>query len=444
MMEGTVHMGFRRIRVRDVYNIDKISQRKSWVTLTEKLSEELKSGDELLLDFDDIIVEDPLKHQEFKEILSLPHVRMKFSGKDKSKMSELIAQVKIACVAEGLPINKAEFELIEVKRERTRQEIEAEKRGKDMLGRFKVMTEEKKAILELDKLYSSLCTSKTMDSIAYSIEELMKDGITNFDIETGDMYIQKNILEAFAKMSVKLEDDGVTFSLLTTRPENFDNYGLFVHQFKDKRYTAVERVKEFCKLPKNRAGLLIMYRRSRATDEFGRSGKGEIAYNRISIFKGICLRGIYSSNIKFLDIEVTDKNVIKDSSGRVYRADELQLVFDTYSNKEFMTKVQWAVGNDGEVPEELPYKREKIDITSVGLDDLFMARYYHFLKPIQKDPSENIDIIMGMDEEGGIIRQNVSTPERISIVTEDWDIDVDAGELSASIESTLRDLNMTA
>jgi hypothetical protein len=162
----------------------------------------------------------------------------------------------------------------------------------------------------------------------------------------------------------------------------------------------------------NTPGMLIKYKKSKALDEFGREGKGEVVSSRIAIFR----------------------TIYQDSSGHAIAK------IETFNSNYFYTKEHWMVEHDGEVPSSLHSEVIEAEMTEIGLGDLFLGSKYHFILPIQQDESESQVVIESIDEDGRNIKKKCTIPERMKLVFDSWGIEYNEESLNKSIEETKKSL----
>ena len=185
--------------------------------------------------------------------------------------------------------------------------------------------------------------------------------------------------------------------------------GLFIHIATTNKYTVEERRNAIMRnLKLNMPGMLIKYKKSKALDEFGREGKGEVVSSRIAIFRGLK----------------------QTSHGQTVAKIEV------FNNNYFYTIEHWMVEHDYEEPTSLHNETLEIPLDELGICDLFLGSKYHFLLPIQQSESETQVVIKEVDDDGRNVKVRCTIPERMQIVFDSWNIKYDKQSLEESIEAT--------
>ena len=197
------------------------------------------------------------------------------------------------CVIEGLLVDRIDMVYIEPVKIKTKQELKIEKGGEDIINQFIINGEE--ATFNIAGYIDQIGSIETVYSLEYAIRKLNTNyDITDFKLITKRMFIQDNIIEMLAKLILKLEEEGIALQVDTEIESTAKKLGLFVYTASNESYTFEKKLKAFSEMPSNMAGLLVKYKNSRAVDEFGRNGKGQVVSNRIAIFRGLCLKTGFS------------------------------------------------------------------------------------------------------------------------------------------------------
>ena len=396
--------------LKEFYNVDTISQDKGWKRVHEAIGE---LTEDLCIDFTDINIIEPWQCTEFKHLIKEPHLYMKFVNNE-----EVVNRIKMMCIIDGLDENRIENITIELPKEKTAEEKKAEKYGMQLIPYFDISTDGV-ATLELEKRYDQIQSTNTMSYIDYAIKELHKtQDINEFILKFGDLKTLPNVLQVVADMMVEYEGMGMHLLIDSNDKEVLDSMGLFIYNSTNKDYSTEERKAMIHDNLKDMTpGILVKYKKSKAVDEFGREGKGEIVSSRIALFKGI---------------------VHDTKSGEVCAS------IQTFNNNYFYTKQHWAVEHDNEEPTSLHSEELLIPLSQLGIGNVFLGSKYHFLLPIQQDASESKTVIIDIDEDEHNIKQVCTIPERIEHVFDSWGIQFNREELHKSIDATKRLLESTA
>lgn len=386
-------------KLKELYNVDTISQDKGW----KKVQEALPDGEEILIDFSGINVVDPWDCVEFKKLLKNPLVHMKFVN-----CEDIVRRLKIMCVVEGLDHSHILNEVIELPKEKTAEEKKIERIGSELVDLFEI--EGDKAKFRVSQKYSQMHSTNTLNYINYAIDKLIETKeIKNITIDMNGVTVLKNVIELLADMIVRYKKNGINLQVNISDEESVNNMKLFIHQATNKMYNTNERKNALKQvMEKNTAGILVKYKKSKALDEFGRQGNGEVVSSRIALYMGI---------------KMTD-------SGQPVA------MIKSFNNNYFYTKQHWMVEHDNEVPTSLHDEDLEISMEELGYGDLFLGSQYHFMAPVQQNLNENRVVIKGLDDDGRNIKVNCTIPERIQLVFDDWGIKYDSEALEAAIVET--------
>lgn len=426
--------GIREVRVKDWCDIDNLTQDSSWVDIYGHIKEKVSPDEKVLLDFKGISVIEPWTLDTFGKILKMDNIYFRFTSYNKESLTNFVNRIKMKCVIEGLLVDRIDMVYIEPVKVKTKAEIKIEKGGNAIIERFIINGEE--AVFDITQYIDQIGSVDTVHSLEYAIRQLNKNyDVTTFKLLTKRMFIQDNIIEMLAKLILALEDEGISLLIDTEIEATAKKLGLFVYTASNESYTFEKKFKAFAEMPLNMAGLLVKYKNSRAVDEFGRSGKGQIVSNRIAIFRGLCVK------VGFNEVHIV-KKLHKIEDGQAYVDLELangkmdtrwvdltniQVCIDSYHNDTFVTHAEWETYHDGEMTDdkgnevtELPKTRVIEDIDNVGLMNKFLGKRFHFIRAIQKSKADNKMIITKINESGSCVREEVTIPERIKIVLQDW------------------------
>jgi hypothetical protein len=389
-------------KLKELYCVDTISQDKGWKKVQEALG---GLQDDIMIDFENINVVDPWQCIEFKQLLRNEHVFMRFINND-----SIVNRIKMMCIIDGLDESRIINVTKEVPKEKTPEEKKVERYGSGLIPYFE-MGEDGVATLDLAKKYDQIQSSSTMDYVDFAIREIHKDnGIKSFVLRVGSLVILENVLQAIAHMMVEYNSEGFEMLVDCDDEETRKKLGLFIHITTNNKYNELERKKAIQNnLRRGTAGMLIKYKKSKALDDFGRQGKGEVVSSRIAIFRSI-------------------------------KADQKtghpMAVIESYNNNYFYTPQHWMIEHDGEEPTKLHMDTLEIPLDEIGFCDMFLGSKYHFILPIQHDEAENQVVIKDFDEEGRNIKVKCTIPERMKLVFDAWHVDYDGQALDEAIKTT--------
>lgn len=432
-----VNSDMRVVRVKDWCNIDNLTQDNSWMDIYEHIKSEVKPNEKVILDFKGISVIEPWTLDTFGKILKHDNIYFRFTSSNKENLTNFVNRIKMKCVIEGLLVDRIDAIYVEPVKVKTKAEIKVEKGGEDIIKQFVIS--ENDAVFNISAYIDQFGSVDTVQSLIYAINKIHDNyEINEFLIITKRMFIQDNIIELLAKAIIEFGDMGINLQVDTDIEATAKKLGLFVYTASNESFTTEKKIKAFAELPLNMAGMLVKYKNSRAVDEFGRNGKGQVVSNRIAIFRGLCVKQGFNT----VDLV---KKVHKIENGQVFAdlivetpkgkkevqrwidIDLLSVCIDSYHNDTFITHAEWESYHDGEMIDEkgneiteLPKTRVIESINNVGLMNKFLGKRYHFLRAVQKSKSDNKKIITKINEAGNCIREEVTIPERIKIVLEDW------------------------
>lgn len=388
-------------KLRELYQVDTISQDKGWGKVHDALGD---LQEDVEIDFANINVVDPWQCPEFKKLLRNKHVHMVFVNSE-----SMVNRIKMMCIIDGLDETRIRNRVVEVPKEKTPEEKKIERYGNELIPIFDI-TPDGAAVLELEKRYSQIQSTNTLNYIDYAIREIHKtQGLDKFILKIGKLVILPNVLHVIADMMVQYESEGFHLLVDCDDKETQNSMGLFIHIATTNKYNAKERRSAIINnLKSNMPGMLIKYKKSKALDEFGREGKGEVVSSRVAIF-----RKLKQSN-----------------SGQAVA------VIEVFNNNYFYTVEHWMVEHDYEEPTSLHSEVLEIGLEELGICDLFLGSKYHFLLPIQQKESETQVVIKEVDEDGKNVKVRCTIPERMKIVFDSWGIKYDSESLDKSIEDT--------
>lgn len=428
--------------LKELYSVDTISQDKGWkklLTAIEELEQTLTDEDKsIMIDFRGINVVDPWEFSSFKQLIKKDNIHMKFTNSE-----ELVNRIKMMYLFDGYDENHVENVVVEVPKEKTLEEKRIEMYSAELIKHFKI--EDGQAYFKVRDRYDQLQNTNTVAYIKAAIDTIVETtGAKKVLLDFDGIKTLNNVLEIFADLIVEYASNGIDLGINIVNEEDFKNMGLFMHKATAKaydsqgKYSVINRI--FSEKPLL-SGMLLTYKKSRALDEFGRSGKGEVISSRIAIFAGVGESGTDNSELIHRIIGVDVKNDLsfkindKQSGRKVAK-------FITFNSNYFYTKVQWMVEHDNEELEKLKIDVIEVPMEELGFGDYFLGSRYHFIEPIQKSINENVKIITDINENGSNVKKDCTIPERMQVVFEDWNIKYNKIELDKAILATRKHLGI--
>ena len=444
------------LRVKQIVNVDNISQGTSWKILHNKLQESY-SKEDVMLDFLGIMVHEPWTIKEFDEILKMNNIHFRFRGNNKEELDKFCNKIKIKCIMQGYKVDRIESIFTEPVRIKTKEELKIEATAKDLYKKFTMNEELQRMEITLYKLFDQICSTHTADGLIEAVKQLSKDtGVKEFTLITNRMHIQSNILKLFAESIIHLDVDyGITLNFDISNEKIAKELGLYIYTMVNESYNEYTKLKAVIQLKENTPGLLLKYKGSKAIDEFGRQGKGEVISNRIAIYKGLYYKTNAKDYEKLENIEILPDGGVKADivtinsarkrvvTRRLVNIDFIYILVNNYYGNEFMTKTEIMNNHDGELVDdngddilELKHEKTYITLSEFGLMDKFLGSRYHFMKPVQRSKEENVNIIIGYNADGKCVRKECTIPERMKAVFLDWGVPFDGLALEKAIRET--------
>lgn len=393
-------------KLKELYQVDTISQDNSWervIRAVEAIKEHMD------IHIGDVNIIEPWNCLNFKQLLREHDIRLIFTNN-----KDMVNRIKVMCIFDGIDDSKVEN--MEVKREEkeTPGQLRLARCGKELADFFKVDCGQ--AVFNMKDRYTQLFNPETTEVIDYAMRYIHDNqGVNKFMLNMGGINTSNSILENIADMIIRYEMDGLDLSVDTDNEEYGKNLKMFLHKSTAKTYDSRARLRAISKhLSVNEAGILIKYKKSRAVDEFGRHGHGEVVSSRMAIFLGI---------------EGSGSNAVA--------------VFRSFDSNYFYTRQSWMINNENEIPDSLVSNIVKMKLDEIGIGDLFIGKDYHFIKPVQRDLKESMIIAYGIGEGGRVLKKEFTIPERMKAVFDDWGIAYDSRKLMAAIEDTEREIGKT-
>ena len=390
----------KKVVVREVYTVDTISKTNvnAWEVLMRVMEED---NQDTLFDFRGIEVVEPWLNETFKKFIGNEKVYIKMYSAQKA-----IDTINLACKIGGIKSGRFFNEDIVAPIPMSAEE----KKILNMARQLQSYFEDEDGVPTL-KIYKSITQIGSETTVRF-IEEALKlyheeNNVNRLNLDLDTMFVQSNIIKMVSNMEESLLLNGINLSVISKDKETMNKIGLYQNvdstlSLNDK-YTIVKTVLEV-----GTVGMLTKYKRSRAIDEFGRQGKGEAVSCRVAIFKG------FGTN----------------SSGATC------LQFITFNGNTFYTKEHWALENDNEELEGLEVEHLSIPLVDIGILDKYLGSKYHFMLPIQYE-EEDRTLIYSL-EDGKVVHNKLTIPERIKVVFDDWGIDCNRRLLDEAIAKTAK------
>lgn len=428
-----------RIKLKDIFNVDTLSQDKGWKRVRELLGE---INTPTMIDFAGINVVEPWQCSEFRQLLQNENIHFEFINN-----ITVVNKVKMACVLEGLDENRIVNIEVAVPKPKTPEELKTEKTGRSLIPLFEIKDTEDgefEARFNVYKKYTQIQSSNTILYIDYAIKDIIKvQGIKKFTLDFGDLVTLNNVLKILADIVVEYKKQGVNVDVLTNNPDMEKNLKLFIHILENENYTIEQRyeiINEELEDRLNMPGILIRYKKSKAVDDFGRHGHGEVVSSRVCLIKNLLIDSDFENkdfrNSKYYEVVVDRGDGIMTLEKR--KMPVLKVV--SFDGNLFYPKLHWELTNEGDTLTDLGAKVEYIGMDEIGFGDHFLGSQYHFILPIQRYNKESKQIIVDTDENGRNIKKLCTIPERMQLVFDDWGIPYHKETLEYAIEQSLKNI----
>lgn len=391
------------VLVKSIYPVDTISKgnTKAWAKLISYM--EGKDTD-TMFDFKGIEVVEPWGTAEFKKFIQNPHVFMTLWNNEKA-----VNSINIMCKLNNIDTDKAFNESVPVvKAQPTKEELKVAEQAAALQTYF--INDNGVGVLQIYKRFDQIGVPKTVSYIEAALKKYAEDnGVSHLKLEAKNIVVQTNVIESVTELIQKLADVGVELDIDSNDTEVMNKVKMYHSLGKSNVNSDQEKIKQITKmLYPGKVGMLIRYKESKATDEFGRSGKGKPLSCRAAVILGMR----------------------KNSEG------VFEIHIRTYSGHTFYTREHWALEHDNAILSDLDSKREVITLDQFGMYNCFLGSRYHFIEPVQMNPSDSMTMF-GIDPDTGNVTRSVLTiPERIKAVFDDFDVKYDKVALSQSIEDT--------
>lgn len=396
----------KTVSAHDVLGLDTISKgnNKPWDKLISYM-EENGVDEKVNFDFRGMEIIQPCSSDSFLKLLANPNFCMTLHNN-----ANVAGSIIIMCTLNNQDTSRIVNEDDVIEPVESPEDKAAREMAKQLLEYFE--TNGEVGTLQIHKRFDQIGVPKTVRYIREAMKLYADEtGIKNIILNTEMMGIQPGVMEEVANLVNDMKEIGVH---LTIRTENQDvkiKIGMY-HGLGDSSYSVVEKLEIMkARLVIGRVGILTRYKEGRAKDEFGRQGKGEKASTRIAIFMG------FSKG---------DNTIIAK--------------FRSFNNHTFYTMDHWYLGHDGEILNKPAYDDIEIPIEQLGIYNDFVGTKYHFSTAIQYATGGEI-VMYHVGDNGSVIGQTYTIPERAKAVFDNFGIDYDSESLNAYIEETKRILS---
>lgn len=398
------------VKIGDIYRYGAITQESSWKELYARLEEYgyINNDKEILLDFEGILLNNS-ESIHFNKLLKNENIHMRFYDKD-----DFVRKLQLIAIMDGY--NKLRFTNVEPEKE-VQQLSPNEKAAEQFAVDFasKAIYEDNGETVRLrvkDKIFQ-LRDLTTMAKIKRAFEIILEDnrGIKLLILDINDIGIAERAIEDMVAMRADIQNRYKVEMAFDVEDEQYiKEIELYMHDSNKKEYSIEDKVREVIGLGKNTAGILTKYKSSRAVDNFGRHGKGEVVSSRICILKDIS-KSRNGNNVRYL------------------------AKFRVFSEKTFYTQMDYAMRDEEVENNMIPSVEVVVDIAELGLTDKYLGSKYHFSLPIQEKEKDSISMyVLGEDNKPEIVR--VTIPERMKYVFEDYEIEYNKLNLERAIRET--------
>lgn len=396
----------KEVLVRSIYNVDTISKgnQKAWIKLMDFMSKEVGEGEDVMFDFKGIEVIQPWATEEFKKFMQDERVHVKLWCNATTTES-----INIMCRLSGCSTGRAINEEIAVERKVSKEELQVARMSSELQKYFEEDDDDSNhASLMIFKRFDQIGVPITVDYIEAAIRKYCQDsGRKSVSLEVRNIAIQPSVIKNVTSLISKFDNEGIAININSFDNEIMTKIGMYrslensnVGDDQDK----LRLIKSV--LHPGKVGMLQKYKASKAVDEFGRRGKGQVLSCRVALYRGL---------------ERTK--------------DGIHVKFTSYDGNYFYTKHHWGLEHDNEVLKELKCEELSIPLDQFGMYNDFLGSQYHFLAPVQLNEKDTITMY-GVDDTGSVTYNKLTIPERIKAVLDDWGIEYDTESLQLYIQKT--------
>lgn len=233
--------------------------------------------------------------------------------------------------------------------------------------------------------------------------EAHKNETNKFELHTYGMEIVKIQLDSISSLIVELLSNGIELQVLTSDDEVEKIVKTYLNLGKNKNLSIEDKIKLLDDIiPLKTAGMLTTYVKSGKKDIFGRSGNAEVATTLPAIYLG------HDGEFAY---------------------------FDVFRERTFSRRLEYELRHDGEEHPGLLHQEKKVKLKELGICASCIGSRNHFNMPLQFDKQGMQKVYVdSADEDLKVIE--VSFPQYMKMVLDDWDIDYNVTEMFSSIKVT--------
>ena len=388
------------VSVKSIYNVDTISKgnSKAWVKLIEFMN---GRDEDIEFDFKGIEVVQPWATPEFMVLMQNEHVHLKLWFAPNT-----VNSINIMCALNGINNKRAINEEVVPVKAPSQEDIKVQNMAVQLQEYFDTSCDT--PVLNIYKRFDQIGVPITVRYVEAAVELFCeKTGSKKVFIEAKGIIVQPSVIERLTDIIKNMANKGVTVTIHSDDEEVMNKVNIYQTLSSNKSMSVSDKLNIIkSKLSVGKVGMLIKYKDSKATDEFGRKGRGKPISCRVAIFGGV----------KLVDKTPT-------------------ISIRTFNGNTFFTSTHWSLEHDNAILRNLDYTDELIPIDQFGMYNDFLGSRYHFIAPIQTRKEDTITMY-GINEQGKVTHDKVTIPERIKLVLDDWEIKYDAESLDRCIKET--------
>lgn len=403
----------KEILMRSLYPVDMVSKgnSKPWTIIMDYMEKNGKDTD-VLFDFKGILLYPPTSDMEFRKMMLNEHIYLRIWNN-----VSLAEDIDRLCLLDGVKSGRVDSQQIKVKKPKSDEEKRIECMAKE-LQKYFVKKSDTISILEVYRRYDQLVMENTIKYIMEAIKLYTDNNqsVRSIVIDTGNIVVQTSIIEKLANMEKVLMMDfqrNISIEIESKNKEILRKLAIY-NEIGNKNISPEEKLDYIRNmLVPGKVGLLMRYRDSKAVDEFGRKGRGEVVSNRIAIYRGLKRYG-------------NNTNIV--------------LSFTTFNKLTFCTKEHWYLENDNEILKRMDTDTVDVTLEQFGMYNKFLGSKYYFGAPIQPtdDNDENTTLYSIDTDTGRLLSKDYTIPELIKAVFDDWDIEYNKEEIQYYIDESKR------
>ena len=403
----------REALVRDIYRVDTISKGngKAWMTLMNWVRDNLGPDEQVQFDFKGIELINPWLTPEFNLFMQDKRIYMKiWNNQDTANTINIMCTMN-----DNTQEVRAVNVVVPVQKKLTKEELAIIAKAQELQQYFEINgNNPKMAVLHIHKRFDQIGVPITISYIEAAMKQFAKEhGVTKIRLDAIGISIQSSVIKNLTNLIKSMEDEGVELEINSTDEEVMNKVNMYQSLDGNEVTSEKDRVRIIKALLHNgKVGMLIKYRDSRAADEFGRRGKGKPISCRVAIYRGL-----------------------------KREKDGIHALITTFNGKTFYTRTHWSLEKDNEILSKLDTEELSIPVEQLGVYNSFLGSHYHLVAPIQKKVEDTMTMY-SLDENHKIIRNNLTIPERIKVVLDDWGISYDRESLQMCIQQTKDELGM--